>query len=204
MAASTRFRRLFTSGGGYTLFMPVVVKVYTENETDPGIRLAIDYAINRFYALHNESFVFQTLDILGHVIMSPEIDGGWMAKNIFEMFVALRKGVHASMPDAAGIHDSNKSQEREALLISTAEEKPQAFIASLKLNKAAGRSQMIDLPEEYETKGFGIENIVRMLLTVVSDRLNPGSDAPFDATIRRLHMTLQYCEPNNLFVCFCT
>ncbi|KAJ3917202.1 hypothetical protein F5877DRAFT_45080, partial [Lentinula edodes] len=57
LVASTRFRRLFTSGGGYTLFMPVLFIVYTESEAHHGIRCAY----------HEETFVFQSLDAIAHV-----------------------------------------------------------------------------------------------------------------------------------------
>ncbi|EEB87621.1 hypothetical protein MPER_14975, partial [Moniliophthora perniciosa FA553] len=41
MVASTRFRRLFASGGGYILFMPAILKVYAECEDHEGIMHAI-------------------------------------------------------------------------------------------------------------------------------------------------------------------
>jgi hypothetical protein len=121
MVASTRFRRLFTASGGYSLFMPAIVKVYLELEGHLGISLAIEYAVNRFFALHQDAFVFQTADIMGHVAMLPDVDADWLAKGLYNLFSALRRGVLPSTPDAAGIHDSNKLQEREALIVSTAE-----------------------------------------------------------------------------------
>src|ERR1700729_1232547 len=105
MAASTRFRRLFTSGGGYTLFMPVLVKVYAESELHPGIKLAIEYAVNRFYALHQEAFIFQSLDIIAHVVAVPDIQGDWVAKSVYSLFNTLRKGISPTTPDAAGIRN---------------------------------------------------------------------------------------------------
>lgn len=168
MAASTRFRRLFTSGGGYSLFMPVLVKVYAESEAHSGIRHAIEYAVNRFYALHQEAFIFQSLDIIAHVVMVADTEGDWLAKCIFSLFSTLRTGISLTTPDAAGIHDSNKTQEREALIVRTAEDKPQTFLASLRRGGQGKNTVVIDLPEEYEAKRLALDNFVRLFLTVIA------------------------------------
>ncbi|KAG6856950.1 hypothetical protein H0H87_011936 [Tephrocybe sp. NHM501043] len=170
MVASTRFRRLFTSGGGYALFMPAVLKVYTEYQCHPGIKLAIEYGVNRFYALHQESFVFQTLDILAHVTALPHIDAEPLVKSIYNLFFALRKGILPSTPDAAGIHNANRLQEREALIMNTAEEKPQTFLTLLRRNKSIGENQhiVIDLPEEYEASRLSMDDFVRLFLTIIA------------------------------------
>ncbi|KAJ6487732.1 hypothetical protein C8R45DRAFT_255150 [Mycena sanguinolenta] len=169
MVASTRFRRLFTTGGGYTLFVPVLIKVYTESELHNGIRLAIEYAFNRFYALHKEAFVFQSVDSMAAVMSLPDIPGEWMAKNVYALFATLTRGIPSSTPDAAAIAGANKLQEREALMFSTADEKPQTFLASLKKGGAQDKVRVIvDLPDEYETKRLGIDNLVRLFLTVIA------------------------------------
>src|SRR5271168_1373848 len=57
MVASTRFQRLFKSGGGYTLFIPCLVKLYVEAPSHPGILSAIEYAASR----QNLSLLFCTI-----------------------------------------------------------------------------------------------------------------------------------------------
>ncbi|KAF8162457.1 hypothetical protein K438DRAFT_1985106 [Mycena galopus ATCC 62051] len=169
MVASTRFRRLFTTGGGYTLFIPVLIKTYTESESHSGIRLAIEYTFNRFYALHKEAFVFQSVDSMAAVMSLPNIPGEWMAKNVYVLFATLTRGIPSSTPDAAAIAGANKLQEREALIFTTADEKPQTFLASLKTGGAQDKVKVIvDLPEEYETKRLGLDNLVRLFLTVIA------------------------------------
>src|ERR1700722_92476 len=135
MVAGKRFRRLFTSRGGFTLFMPAVFKVYAEAEEHAGIRLAIEYVANRFYALHREAFVFQTLDMISRVVVAPGIDGDWTAKSIYFFFASLQRRISSITPDAAGIHNANKPQEREALIARTVEERPQAFLAAIILRE---------------------------------------------------------------------
>ncbi|KAF7971486.1 hypothetical protein HWV62_20940 [Athelia sp. TMB] len=169
MVASTRFRRLFTSGGGYTLFMPALVKIYTECDQHSGIKLAIEYAVNRFYALHQEGFIFQSLDIIAHVMMTPSgIDQSWVARSIYTLFSSLKRGVSHNTPDAAGIHDSNKLQEREALIVRTAEDKPQTFLASLRRGSEGKETVLVNLPEEYEAERLALDDFVRLFLTVIA------------------------------------
>jgi hypothetical protein len=149
--------------------MPAVIKTYTEAECHTGIKLAIEYAVNRFYALHREAFVFQTLDIMAHIIMLPNTEADWLAKSIHNLFFALRKGILPSTPDVAGIHNANKLEEREALIVSTAEEKPQTFLSLLRRGESQHKDNVtIDLPEEYETSRLAIDDFVRLFLTVIA------------------------------------
>ncbi|KAJ7468081.1 hypothetical protein FB451DRAFT_1401336 [Mycena latifolia] len=183
MVASTRFRRLFTTGGGYTLFIPVLIKVYTESELHNGIRHAIEYAFNRFYALHREAFVFQCVDAMAAIMSLPDISGEWVARNVHTLFSTLTRGIPPSSPDHAAIAGANKLQEREALMFSTADEKPQTFLASLKKGGAQDKIKVIvDLPEEYETKRLGLDNLVRLFLTVIAH----------DPTIMRAQQFLRF------------
>ncbi|KAI0792519.1 hypothetical protein C8Q75DRAFT_714346 [Abortiporus biennis] len=172
MIASTRFRRLFTSGGGYTLFMPAVVKAYVEAEYHPGIRGAIEYACSRFYALHQDSFVFQTMDVLSHVVTLPTIDEPWVGKGIYSLFLSLSSGSPTTV-DYAAIHGLNRVHEKEALMISLANEIPQTFLASLKKANNPGTPQdkadpTVPIPDEYEKKRLSMDNLVRLFLTVIA------------------------------------
>jgi len=167
MVASARFRRLFSSGGGYTLFMPALVKIYTENPTHPGIRPAIEYAASRFYALHKESFLFQSLDAIGQVAILPGVDATLFAE-VFGLFSSLRR-VSQSSADIAGIKDANKSQEREALILDTAEKKPQTFLSAIrKVETQSGMQMTFQLPDEYENVGMRMDDFVKLFLTVIA------------------------------------
>lgn len=178
MVASTRFRRLFASGGGYTLFMPALIKVYAESEQHEGIRRAIEFAANRFYAHHRESFVFQSLDVMSHVIMLPEVDGDWVGEQVYNLFSTLKSHLDPNLLDMAGIRDANKLQEYEALMITTAEETPQTFLASLRNNGPKGAAAnaptqpTLDLPQEYVSHKLSLDDFVRMFLTVIAHDFN--------------------------------
>ena len=182
MTASVRFHRLFTSGGSYTLFIPALFMVYAEAESNEGVRRAIEYSINRFYAVHREAFVFQTLNMLSHIVMVPEVDGPWIAKQIFLLLSTLKDDAPIHAPDAAGIHGSNKAQEREALMLRTADEKPQALLALLRKNSGSqGEAVGVAVPDQYDSSRLSLDNFVRLLLTVIGH----------DPTIRRAEQFLR-------------
>ncbi|KIY73014.1 hypothetical protein CYLTODRAFT_366316 [Cylindrobasidium torrendii FP15055 ss-10] len=182
MVASTRFRRLFLSRGGYTLFMPSLLKVYTEAENHAGIRTAIEYALNRFFAHHREAFVYQSLDVVSHVMALPSANAPWIATSIYRLFSSLK--TMSPGQDIAGIHESNKVQEREALLAITADEKPQTFLGLLR--RGAKNNIIIDLPEETETKMLSVDNLVRLFLTVIAHDLTTSRSEQFLSFLRYL------------------
>ncbi|KAI6168435.1 hypothetical protein EDD17DRAFT_1869180 [Pisolithus thermaeus] len=167
MVASTRFRRLFTSGGGYPLFMLAVVKLYAEEEGNEGIRKTVEYAVNRFYALHQETFLFQTLDVVAHAIAAKECDGFWTMAQVHRLLSSLRYDTSASS-DYSGIRDSTKLQEKEALMVDTVEQKPQMFVDSMRRGSANERKLIAGLLEEYPSVPLPPENIIRLLLTVIA------------------------------------
>ena len=183
MTASARFHRLFTSGGGYTLFIPALFKVYAEAESNEGVRRAIEYSINRFYAVHQEAFVFQVLNMLSHVVMLPEVDGPWIAKQIFLLLSTLKDDTPVYAADTAGIHGSNKSQEQEALMLRTAEERPQAFLTILRRNSGSQGEEKVGfvVPDQYDGGHLSLDNFIRLLLTVIGH----------DPTIRRAEQFLR-------------
>ncbi|KAG2363688.1 hypothetical protein BDR07DRAFT_1375622 [Suillus spraguei] len=168
MVASTRFRRLFTSGGGYSLFMLSIMKVYTEQEHHQGIQQAIEYAISRFYAVHPQAFVFQTLDVVVHALLEPSCNSSWLVKSVFRMLSSLNRNNSVAGPDVSGIRNTNRLQEKEALMVTTADEQPRTFMAAIRRVGSQDSQQLIiNLPEEYEARSLDMANLVRLLLTVI-------------------------------------
>ncbi len=187
MVASTRFKRLFLTGRSYTLFMPALVKTYTEQSAHSGIRSAIEYAVDRFYALHKESFLYQSVHIIGQIAMLLEHDEDWFSKGIFDMFASLRKTTTASSIDMGGIYNSNRIEEREALLIHTADETPQTFLAAIRRGESQSSWQMkFELPEEYESVQLSMDDFVRLLLTVIAHDLTISRAQHFLRLLRLL------------------
>ncbi|KAI0077367.1 hypothetical protein K474DRAFT_1751763 [Panus rudis PR-1116 ss-1] len=169
MTASTRFRRLFMSGGGYTTFMPAVMKAYVEGEHNPGIRGAIEYAVSRFFALHQESFVFQSLDVITPIASLSNVHEAWVAEGIYSLFSSLKSVLAPSVSEASGIYGMNRQYEKEALMLTAAEEVPQTFLASVRGEKNKDqRTIAVPVPEEYESRRLGMDNFIRLFLTVIA------------------------------------
>jgi hypothetical protein len=152
--------------------MPAVFKIYAECEphanASSGIREAVEYAVSRFYAFHEESFVFQSIDAMANIIALPRADAHWMAKNIYMLFSTLKNNTTAATPVAAGIRDLNKAQEKEAILLHAAEEVPQTVLANLRRGGAYGDMPVVGDFHEYEDKRLGLGNFVRLFLTVIA------------------------------------
>ncbi|KAF8905252.1 hypothetical protein CPB84DRAFT_1814223 [Gymnopilus junonius] len=187
MVASTRFRRLFTTGHGYTLFMNALIKVYAENPSHPGIRTAIEYAISRFYALHKDSFLYQSISTIGQLAMFPDLQEEWFSRAVFDLFASLRKGSTSSGGDAAGIRNANKAEEREAIIMHTADEKPQTFLSAIRrVESQTGRQMSLQLPDEYESSRLSMDDFVRLFLTVIVHDLSISRAQHFLRLLRLL------------------
>ncbi|KAG8919092.1 hypothetical protein FRC00_011752, partial [Tulasnella sp. 408] len=175
MTASTRFRRMFSSESGFSLFMPVLIKVYVESEGEPAIRRAIEYSMRRFYSLHKEICAFQTLEAASHILHQSdmeEADQEWFAENVFELVSCLNRTTMATDQDLAGIHGMNQLQEQEAL-ITMVNEKPELLLPNL--TRTTTQTSVIhpDLanlaPMEAFEEGtrFALDDFVRLFLTII-------------------------------------
>ncbi|KAI0355950.1 hypothetical protein OH77DRAFT_1402071 [Trametes cingulata] len=168
LVASTRFRRLFTSGGGYTLFMPAVIKVYCSAESHSTIRAIIEFAVNRFFALHQESFIFQTCDIMSNVIALPGVDGPVICHHIFTLFASLKHNPQLQNAEVAALSALTKIEEQEAIMVTIAERVPQAFLASVHRGTLGKDQVTVDVPDEFDSKRLGLDDLVRLFLTVIA------------------------------------
>jgi len=147
--------------------MPAVFKAYSQSHKGSAIRLAIEYGINRFYAQHEEAFVFQTLDVLSLIIFRKECaDHPQVAQDAFNLLSTLRNTAPQGAPDPAGIHDTNKIQEYESLLVRKAEVEPHNFFE--KIRSTSGEAIEVPLTDEPVGKGFSDDDMARLFLTVIA------------------------------------
>ncbi|TBU39115.1 hypothetical protein BD309DRAFT_873000 [Dichomitus squalens] len=168
LIASTRFRRLFTSGGGYTMFMPAVIKVYCEAASQPTIRAVIEFAVNRFFALHQESFIFQTCDVMSNVIALPGVDGSYVCRNIFALLATLKNSASQTNSEVSALSALTKLEEQEAILVTIAEKVPQVFLASVHRSAQDKNQLTVDVPDEFDSKRLSLDDLVRLFLTVIA------------------------------------
>lgn len=114
MLASTKFYRLFSSGDGFSLFLPSLFQVFWTAQQDPPIRSTILYAWQRFYRSHEESFVFQALGALSPMFLLDRGDDQVrhrMATDLYLLLEALQMR-SIDVADLAGVRGVNESEER--------------------------------------------------------------------------------------------
>ena len=148
--------------------MPAVMKVYCEAESHPSIRAIIEFAINRFFALHQESFIFQTCDVLSNVVALPDVDGAALCHDVFTLFSTLKGSAPLTHPEVAAISALTKLEEQEAIMVTIAEKVPQAFLASVHRSAQDKNQLTVDVPDEFDSKRLGLDDLVRLFLTVIA------------------------------------
>ena len=174
MAASTRFRRIFSAHSGFEIIMPAILKVYCERWDHSGIRAAIEYTVHRFYAVHENGFIFQSLEVLSRMLLSPVLSSRkeTFAKHVFPLFASLYSMQHGNTVDAAGIHDSNIGQEREAVL-TLLNETPEILLLPSRSQGVDPTSEVIlstfsNLVEKWKGRRFTLDDLIRLLLTIIA------------------------------------
>lgn len=150
------------------MFMPAVIKVYCEQEHHPTIRAVIEFSVNRFYALHQESFIFQTCDVMSNVVALPGVEGAALCQNVFTLLATLKSAAIPNHPEVAGLSALTKVEEQEAIMVTIAEKVPQAFLASVHRSAQDKNQVTVDVPDEFDSKRLGLDDLVRLFLTVIA------------------------------------
>ncbi|KAI7906519.1 uncharacterized protein BX663DRAFT_496742 [Cokeromyces recurvatus] len=180
----TRFKRLFISNRGYTAFLPALFKVFCEVECFPQVRSAIIFAWCRFYAVHEESFVFQMLGTLVPLILnaytkSSEL-GSWMIDNLFILMQAMHNPPRlGATSDVLGLQlqveldDHERSIQERIDAVSD----PMTMSLSTAIFKPLARSvttpiSSLDL-NNYNNKSFELQDFIKLFLTIIA--YDPGS-----------------------------
>ncbi|KAF9506487.1 hypothetical protein BS47DRAFT_1489338 [Hydnum rufescens UP504] len=179
MTASSRFRRFFSSNSGFLLMMPAVIKVYCEARPHDGIRSAVEYAIHRFFALHDKAFVFQTLDVISQILVHPKLRSpsarASFAEATFSIFDTLHNPFPSTAPDSAGIHNSSEIQEREALMTMLSETPEVLLDPSSHQSAESGDIALLSLTslmDKWRGRRFLLDDTARLLLTIIAH--SPG------------------------------
>jgi hypothetical protein len=115
MLATTRFRRLFSSSDGFSLFIPVLFKCFCGARKNPPLRHAIIYAFKRFFHIHEESFVFQAIGSMAQVVNSTEKVQSEMVADVFALLESLSRAPPTQL-DLAGIVGINDAEERQSFI----------------------------------------------------------------------------------------
>lgn len=175
----TRFKRLFISNRGYTTFLPALFKVFCEVDCFPQVRSAIIFAWCRFYAVHEESFVFQMLGtlvptILGAFGKSNEL-GSWMVDNLFVLMQAMHDPPHlGATSDVLGLQLQVELDDHERSIQERidAASNPMAIPLSTAILKPLARSVTTPIApldiSNYNNRSFELGNFVKLFLTIIA------------------------------------
>ncbi|KAF8518419.1 hypothetical protein BU17DRAFT_48729 [Hysterangium stoloniferum] len=168
MIGITRFKRFLASNRGFAFFMPSLLKVYAEAEGRTSICQAIQYASSRFYAIHEEGYVFQSLDLASKILVriKKSEDKDWFAQKIWLLFSALKSPIHSSTPDAAGIRGCNRAEECEALIATTVMD--DMSLSAVQESPQGEQLKKILAIGEYESKVLQLDDFVKLFLTVIA------------------------------------
>ncbi|KAI9480946.1 MAG: hypothetical protein EXX96DRAFT_649501 [Benjaminiella poitrasii] len=180
----TRFKRLFISNRGYTTFLPALFKVFCEVDSFPQVRSAVIFAWCRFYAVHEESFVFQMLGTLIPMILNAQVKsselGAWMIDNLFVLMQAMHNPPHlGATSDVLGLQlqveldDHERSIQERIDAVSD----PMAMPLSSAIFKPLARSvttpiTLLDI-NTYHNRPFELQDFIKLFLTIIA--YDPGS-----------------------------
>jgi hypothetical protein len=175
----TRFKRLFISNRGYTTFLPALFKVFCEVDCFPQVRSAIIFAWCRFYAVHEESFVFQMLGTLVPTILSAyttsEDLGDWMLDNLFVLMQAMHDPPHlGATSDVLGLQLQVELDDHERSIQERidAASNPMTIPLSTAILKPLARSVTSPIApldiHNYNNRSFELQNFIKLFLTVIA------------------------------------
>lgn len=107
---ATRFRRLFDTNRGYSIFIPALFKIFCESENIQAIRSAIIFTWIKFFNVQGESFIFQALGCLTPIILKGSAKstttGEWICASLYDLFKALN--FPAKLVDTLGIFECGR------------------------------------------------------------------------------------------------
>lgn len=175
----TRFKRLFISNRGYTTFLPTLFKVFCEVDCFPQVRSAIIFAWCRFYAVHEESFVFQMLGTLVPAILSAYTKsdhlGNWMLDNLFVLMQAMHNPPHlGATSDVLGLQLQVELDDHERSIQERidAASNPMAIPLSTAILKPLARSVTAPIASldinNYNNRSFELQNFIKLFLTIIA------------------------------------
>ncbi|CAG8460271.1 1797_t:CDS:10 [Diversispora eburnea] len=179
MTVATKFRRLFDTNRGYSIFIPALFKIFCELENIKPIRSAITFTWIKFFNVHGESFIFQALGCLTPIILKGSAKstttGEWICSSLYELFKALN--FPAKFVDTLGIFDIVDELDTSDFLIV---ESPSLLfnntinntLTSTFGNSFSGKLKT-GLLGTHGDKIFSLDDLVRLFLTIIA--YDPGS-----------------------------
>ncbi|KIJ36323.1 hypothetical protein M422DRAFT_261273 [Sphaerobolus stellatus SS14] len=168
LIGATRFRRFVASSGGFSLFMPSLLKVYAEAEKQPAIRQAIQYASSRLYAIHEDAYLFHSLVLASQTLCRIEDPRcrELFTDAIWDLFSSLKAAPRPGSPDPASIHGCNRSEEKEVLIAAAIAD--DAITSSRSEGPQGDRLKKIMEIGEFPAKVLDLADFAKLFLTIIA------------------------------------
>lgn len=203
----TRFKRLFVNNRGHGTFLHALFKVFCEVERFPHIRSAITFAWCRFYAVHEESFVFQMLGTLVPIILDAYDKstslGAWMADNLYFLMQAMHNPPRlGATSDVLGLQlqveldDHERSVQERIDAVSNPMAMPLSATILKPLSKSATAPIVPLAVSDYDNRPFPMQDFVKLFLTIIA--YDPGSLRAEQFVKMFRHMLPRFCKLGNL------
>ncbi|KAG0306222.1 hypothetical protein BGZ98_002776 [Dissophora globulifera] len=170
VTAATHLRRFFASQSGYALIFPALFKIYCDSTTTRVVHETIDAAFYRFYLLHQEAFVLQSLGAVVPLILRNMSDeqSAIMARCLFDFLEALDQPATTYYSKALGI-----SSLAEPYHESGSYGGPQLEIPEWMTSFISRDSKLFKSSSVLHKGEFSIADAIKLFLAVIA--FDPGS-----------------------------
>ncbi|KAG0004625.1 hypothetical protein BGZ79_008697 [Entomortierella chlamydospora] len=170
VTAATHLRRFFASQNGYSLIFPTLFKIYCDSTTVAIVQDTIDAAFYRFYLLHQEAFVLQSLGAIVPLMlrsMRPE-QLEIMARCLYAFLEALDQPTTTSHSKALGVQSLS-----EPFHESSTYGGPQLEIPDWMSSFIPKDSKFFQSSNILHKREFSVSDSIKLFLAVIA--FDPGS-----------------------------
>ncbi|KAF9438529.1 hypothetical protein BGZ76_007060, partial [Entomortierella beljakovae] len=170
ITAATHLRRFFASQNGYSLIFPTIFKIYCDSAKTMMVRDTIDAAFYRFYLLHQEAFVLQSLGAIVPLMLhkmrleQSEI----MTKCLFAFLEALDQPTATQQSKALGVQSLSDPFHESSTYGS-----PQLEIPDWMSSFIPKDSKLFQSTNILHKREFSIADSIKLFLAVIA--FDPGS-----------------------------
>ncbi|KAF9393611.1 hypothetical protein CPC16_001601 [Podila verticillata] len=186
ITAATRLRRFFALQNGYSLIFPALFKIYCDSRAAKVVQDTIDAAFYRFYLLHQEAFILQSLGSVVPLMLRPMCgeQSQVMAQHLFSFLEALDDPKTTFNSKALGVQSLAEQYHEKRSYGGPQLEIPQWMTSFIPKDSKVFQSSNL-----LQRNDFAIAESIKLFLAIIA--YDPGS-LRSEQFIRALKMVLPY------------
>lgn len=186
ITAATRLRRFFALQNGYSLIFPALFKIYCDSRAAKAVQDTIDAAFYRFYLLHQEAFILQSLGSIVPLMLRPMCGerSQVMAQHLFSFLEALDDPKTTYNSKALGVQSLAEQYHEKRSYGGPQLEIPQWMASFIPKDSKVFQSSNL-----LQRNDFSIAESIKLFLAIIA--YDPGS-LRSEQFIRALKMVLPY------------